>query len=70
MKGLLGIKLGMSQVFDEGGTVTPVTLIQAGPCFVTQIKTEKSDGYTAVQIGFRETSENRLTAGSFGSVER
>ena len=54
MKGLLGIKLGMSQVFDEGGAVTPVTIIQAGPCYVTQIKTEETDGYTAVQIGFEE----------------
>lgn len=68
MKGLLGIKLGMSQVFDENGTVTPVTIIQAGPCFVTQIKTEERDGYTAVQLGFGESKEQRLTKGQQGHL--
>lgn len=68
MKGLLGVKLGMSQVFDDAGVVTPVTLIQAGPCFVTQIKTEETDGYTAVQIGFGETKEKRLTNGQLGHL--
>ncbi len=61
MKGLLGIKLGMSQIFDESGVATPVTIIQAGPCFVTQIKTEESDGYTAVQFGFEAVKEKYLT---------
>lgn len=68
MKGLLGIKLGMSQVFDETGVITPVTIIQAGPCFVTQVKTEKNDGYTAVQLGFGETKEKRLTQGEQGHL--
>ena len=68
MKGLLGVKLGMTQVFDDAGVVTPVTLIQAGPCFVTQIKTEETDGYTAVQIGFGETKEKRLTNGQRGHL--
>jgi len=68
MKGLLGIKLGMSQVFDESGTVTPVTIIQAGPCFVTQIKTEETDGYTAVQLGFEEIKEKRLSKGQKGHL--
>lgn len=60
MKGLLGIKVGMTQVFDENGVVTPVTIIQAGPCFVTQVKTEATDGYNAVQVGFGEMAERRL----------
>lgn len=68
MKGLLGIKLGMSQVFDEAGVVTPVTIIQAGPCYVTQIKKEETDGYTAVQVGFQETKERRLTQGQRGHL--
>ncbi|MFN2106121.1 MAG: 50S ribosomal protein L3 [Candidatus Promineifilaceae bacterium] len=68
MKGLLGIKLGMSQVFDEAGQVIPVTIIEAGPCFVTQIKTNESDGYSAVQVGFGETKEQRLTGGQKGHL--
>jgi large subunit ribosomal protein L3 len=70
LKGLLGIKLGMSQVFDEAGVVTPVTIIQAGPCYVTQIKTEETDGYTAVQVGFQETKERRLSRGQLGHLNR
>jgi large subunit ribosomal protein L3 len=68
VKGILGIKLGMAQVFDEAGVVTPVTIIQAGPCYVTQIKTEETDGYTAVQVGFQETKERRLTQGQRGHL--
>ncbi len=68
MKGLLGIKLGMTQVFDEAGQVIPVTIIEAGPCFVTQIKTIESDGYDAVQVGFGETKEKRLTGGQKGHL--
>src|ERR1035441_4880707 len=54
MKALLGTKLGMTQLFDESGNVARVTLIQAGPCVVTQVKTKDSDGYNAVQLGFGE----------------
>ncbi len=68
MKGLLGIKLGMTQVFDEDGMVTPVTIIQAGPCYVTQVKTEETDGYSAVQVGFGETKAQRLTGGQKGHL--
>jgi len=68
VKGLLGIKLGMSQVFDESGVVTPVTIVQAGPCFVTQVKTEKTDGYSAIQVGFGETKNGRLTQGQQGHL--
>jgi large subunit ribosomal protein L3 len=70
LKGLLGIKLGMAQVFDDTGAVTPVTIIQAGPCYVTQVKTEETDGYTAVQVGFQETKERRLTRGQLGHLGR
>ncbi len=68
MKGLLGIKLGMSQVFDEAGVVTPVTIVKAGPCFVTQVKTEEMDGYAAIQVGFGETKNGRLTKGQQGHL--
>src|SRR3990167_8184352 len=52
MKFLLGKKIGMSQIFDDGGRVIPVTLIDAGPCTVTQVKIKEKDGYGAVQVGF------------------
>lgn len=68
MKGLLGIKLGMTQVFDEQGVVTPVTIVQAGPCFVTQVKLQNTDGYSAIQVGFGEVSEKRLTNGQKGHL--
>lgn len=68
MKGLLGIKLGMAQIFDEKGVVTPVTIVQAGPCYVTQVKSEKSDGYSAIQVGFGEVSDKRLTQGQKGHL--
>jgi large subunit ribosomal protein L3 len=68
VKGILGIKLGMTQVFDEDGVATPVTVIQAGPCYVTQVKTKKSDGYSAVQLGFGEVKEKRLTGGQKGHL--
>jgi large subunit ribosomal protein L3 len=70
VKGILGTKVGMAQVFDESGVVTPVTIIQAGPCYVTQVKTEDSDGYTAVQLGFSEIKERRLTKGQQGHLGR
>jgi large subunit ribosomal protein L3 len=61
MKGIVGKKVGMTQVFDEQGEVIPVTVIEAGPCFVAQIKTVERDGYTAVQLGFDETKPKHLT---------
>ena len=61
MKGILGKKVGMTQVFGERGEVVPVTVIEAGPCFVAQIKTVERDGYTAVQLGFEEAKPSRLT---------
>ena len=60
MKGILGKKVGMTQVFDESGGVIPVTIIEAGPCFVTQKKTVEQDGYTAIQLGFEEVKPKQI----------
>jgi large subunit ribosomal protein L3 len=61
MNGLLGKKLGMTSVFDDAGQVIPCTVIEAGPCFVTQIKTKDRDGYEAVQVGFEPKPERLVT---------
>ena len=70
MKGIIGKKVGMTQVFDENGNAIPVTVIQAGPCFVTQIRNGEKDGYTAMQLGFGETKPQRLTKGELGHLKR
>jgi large subunit ribosomal protein L3 len=70
LKGLIGKKIGMTQIFDDTGAVIPVTLIEAGPCFVTQIRTVEKDAYAAVQIGFMETKPKRLTGGQLGHLKR
>ena len=59
-KALIGKKLGMTQIFDENGVVIPVTVIEAGPCVVAQVKTLENDGYEAVQLGFGEVKENKI----------
>ncbi len=69
-KGLLGKKIGMTQIFDESGLSVPVTLIEAGPCFVTQVRTPQTDGYSAVQLGFGETKPKRLTGGQLGHLKK
>lgn len=61
MKALLGKKIGMTQIFVEGDKLLPVTVIEAGPCVVTQLKTDKSDGYTAIQIGFKEVPDRKVS---------
>jgi large subunit ribosomal protein L3 len=61
MAGLIGRKLGMTQLFTEEGVLVPVTLIQAGPCPVVQVKTNETDGYSAVQLGFGERKEKHST---------
>ena len=58
---LLGKKIGMTQVFDDANRMIPVTVIEAGPCPVTQVKSTEKDGYDAIQIGFRQQKEHRLT---------
>lgn len=70
MKGIIGKKVGMTQIFDESGNVIPVTVIEAGPCYVTQIRTAERDGYTAIQLGFGETKPQRLTKGQLGHLQR
>lgn len=57
MSGILGQKIGMTQIFDDKGLAIPVTVVKAGPCYVTQVKTEETDGYKAVQLGFHELKE-------------
>ena len=69
-KGLIGRKVGMTQIFDEHGIAIPVTLIEAGPCYVTQIKTKDNDGYSSIQIGFDEAKPKRLTRGQLGHLKR
>jgi large subunit ribosomal protein L3 len=70
MKGIIGKKIGMTQLFDDAGNVTPVTVIQAGPCYVTQVRTPDRDGYVAVQMGYEETNPKRLTQGQLGHLRR
>ena len=70
MKGLLGTKVGMTQIFDETGDVLPVTLIEAGPCYVTQVREPKNEGYTAIQLGFGEIKPKKLTGGQLGHLKR
>jgi len=70
MKGIIGRKVGMTQVFDETGQVIPVTVIEAGPCFVTQIKTADADGYTAVQLGFEQVEPRKLNLPQRGHLQR
>ncbi len=60
MKGILGTKLGMTQVFDESGQVTPVTVVRAGPCVVTAVRTPDRDGYSAVQFGYGEIDPRKV----------
>lgn len=70
LKGLIGKKIGMTQIFDENGTAIPATLIEAGPCYVTQIRVAESDGYSAVQLGFEEIKPKRLSGGRLGHLKK
>ena len=70
IEGLLGRKVGMTQIFSSDGRVVPVTVIEAGPCYVTQIRTVESDGYQAVQIGFGETKPKRLSKAEVGHLQK
>ncbi len=68
--GILGTKLGMTQVFDEEGRAIPVTVVQAGPCTVTQIKTKQTDGYTSVQLGYDEVKPKVLNKPELGHLAK
>ena len=65
-KGIIGKKIGMTQIFDEVGNVIPVTVIEAGPCVVSQVKTVENDGYAAIQLGFVDAKEKHLTKAEIG----
>ena len=67
---IIGTKVGMTQLFSSNGTVYPVSVIQAGPCFVTQIKTDKTDGYNSVQIGFLDKKESKETKSLLGHYKK
>ena len=69
-KGIIGKKIGMTQIFDEIGNVIPVTVIQAGPCAVVQKKTTENDGYDAIQLGFVDAKEKHLTKAEKGHFEK
>ncbi len=70
VKGLIGKKIGMTQIFDDNGLAIPVTVIEAGPCYVTQVRMPEKDGYSAVQLGFSEAKPKRLTGGQLGHLKR
>ncbi|MBQ4101114.1 MAG: 50S ribosomal protein L3 [Oscillospiraceae bacterium] len=69
-KGIIGKKMGMTQIFDEKGNVIPVTVVEAGPCIVTQRKTEQNDGYEAVQIGYGDISAKHVTKPMKGHFDK
>ena len=68
LKGLIGKKIGMTQIFDEQGVAYPVTIIEAGPCYVTQVRSQEQDGYAAVQLGFGEVHPKKLAGGELGHL--
>ena len=68
-KAIIGKKVGMTQIFDESGKVIPVTVIEAGPCVVTQKKTVENDGYSAVQLGYEDVKESKLTKPELGHLK-
>lgn len=70
MPGIIGRKIGMTRIFDENGAQVPVTVVEAGPCPVTQIKTQDTDGYTAVQLGFQEKKAKRATKSEVGHAAK
>jgi large subunit ribosomal protein L3 len=70
LPGILGRKVGMTHLFNEEGKMVPVTVVEAGPVYVTQLKTEEKDGYTAVQVGYGEAKENKLTFPKYGHLKK
>lgn len=70
MRGILGKKVGMTQLFDKSGAAIPVTIIEAGPCYVTQVKTQDTDAYNSVQLGFQQVAERKLTKGDRGHLKQ
>jgi large subunit ribosomal protein L3 len=70
MSGLIGKKIGMTSIYDDNGKIVPCTVIEAGPCVVTQVKTVEKDGYSAIQLGFDEKKEKRTTKSLKGHFEK
>ena len=70
MSGLIGKKIGMTSIFDENGKNIPCTVIQAGPCVVTQVRTEEVDGYSALQLGFDDKAEKRANKAEKGHFKK
>jgi large subunit ribosomal protein L3 len=70
LPGILGTKIGMTHLFTEEGNMVPVTVIQAGPVYVTQVKTEETDGYKAIQVGYVDVSDKHLTFPKFGHLKK
>jgi large subunit ribosomal protein L3 len=70
MSGLIGKKIGMTSIFDENGKNMPCTVIQAGPCVITQVRTEEKDGYEAVQLGFDDKTEKSATKAELGHAKK
>jgi large subunit ribosomal protein L3 len=68
--GILGTKLGMTQIFDESGFAIPVTVVKAGPCVITQIKTSSTDGYNAIQLGYSQIAQKNLTKPQLGHLKK
>ena len=68
--GLLGNKIGMTQIFDESGNIVHVTILKVGPCIITQIKTKIKDGYNAIQVGYSNTSNKSLTQSELGHLQK
>ena len=68
--GLLGNKIGMTQIFDESGNIIPVTILKVGPCVITQIKTKSKDGYNSIQIGYGNVSSKTLTQPELGHLQK
>ena len=68
--GLLGNKIGMTQIFDNSGNIIPVTILKVGPCVVTQVKTEARDGYNSIQVGYSNVSSKSLTQPELGHLQK
>jgi large subunit ribosomal protein L3 len=68
--GLIGNKIGMTQIFDEAGNIIPVTILKVGPCVITQVKTEAKDGYNAIQVGYSNVSSKSLTQPELGHLQK
>ena len=70
MAGIIGKKIGMTRIFDDGGAAVPVTVVEAGPCPVLQVKSEETDGYTAVQLGFGAQKDKRASKAEKGHAAK